>query len=214
MKLAIKRLREFIDLQYRRPTGIVGTYIGEKMVRQHKLETVWTIELLNLQPKERVLELGCGAGYAMKHILEQNAVELVVGLDISPTVIKSARKRNKKAIEVDRAILIHGNVQSLPFPERSFDKIFSIHTVYFWEDIYETLSEINRVLKPGGTFIITLCDGKDNEKWEGVQLKVQQKLIPSTEQLGFTNIQLIRGPLTRGFHTVALTGTKPETTRA
>nr|WP_239454190.1 class I SAM-dependent methyltransferase [Bacillus suaedaesalsae] len=178
------------------------------MVRQHKLETVWTIELLNLQPKERVLELGCGAGYAINLILEHNAVEQVVGLDISPTVIKSARKRNKKAIEENRAILVQGNVQSLPFPERSFDKIFSIHTVYFWENVYKTLSEIYRVLKPGGTFMITLCDGKDHEKWEGVQLKMEQEFLPSAKQLEFNNIQLIRGPISRGFHTVALTGTK------
>jgi ubiquinone/menaquinone biosynthesis C-methylase UbiE len=120
------RVKGYIDNQY----------------RKHKSETLWTIELLNIQQNETVLELGCGAGYAMKLILEQNIVGKVVGLDLSPTVIRSAMIRNKNSINKDKAKLVQANVKSLHFEDEQFDKVFSIHTIYFWDEITETISEI------------------------------------------------------------------------
>jgi ubiquinone/menaquinone biosynthesis C-methylase UbiE len=204
----INRLNDFIDNQYKKLQGLIGTYIGEKMVRQHKPETFWTIELLNIKKGETVLELGCGAGYAMKQILEHTLPKEMVGLDISPAVIKSARIRNRKAIKEERAKLVQGNVQKLPFPNDHFDKLFSIHTIYFWDDIDETVSEIYRVLKPGGSFILTLCDGKDGQAWDGVKSMVQNQLIPAANKNGFINILEISGPHSRQFHTTAVIGHK------
>jgi ubiquinone/menaquinone biosynthesis C-methylase UbiE len=45
------------------------------------------------------------------------------------------------------------NVQDLPFDNSSIDKIYTINTVYFWQDIHQGFSEIRRVLKPGGIFL-------------------------------------------------------------
>ncbi|MBX0314843.1 class I SAM-dependent methyltransferase [Planococcus glaciei] len=93
------KVKDFIDSQYRLPKGLIGAYIGEKMVAQHKPETLWTIELLGIQPGEKVLELGCGSGYAIKLILETNKEIEVVGVDLSPVMIRSAAIRNKKAVQ-------------------------------------------------------------------------------------------------------------------
>jgi len=46
------------------------------------------------------------------------------------------------------------------FQDGCFTKVFSIHSVYFWDNLPETISEIYRVLKPEGTIILTLCAGK------------------------------------------------------
>ncbi|MEH6996620.1 class I SAM-dependent methyltransferase [Neobacillus drentensis] len=204
----IDRVKGFIDNQYRKPKGIIGTYIGEKMVQQHKPETIWTVELLNIQQSESVLELGCGAGYAMKLILEQNIIGKVVGLDLSPTVIRSAMIRNKKALKNEKAKLVHANIKSLPFEDEQFDKVFSIHTIYFWDELSATISEIFRVLKPGGVFILTFCDGENGEIWDGISSLIDKQLIPIMKNKGFLEVALVKGPNSRQFHTVTVSGKK------
>jgi ubiquinone/menaquinone biosynthesis C-methylase UbiE len=203
-----KTTKEFIDNHYKMPKGIIGTYIGEKMVRQHKTETNWTLELMNIQQGDRILELGCGAGYAIKLILEKNLAEEIVGLDISPTIIRSARMRNKKAIREKRVKLIQANFNKLPFHNENFNTIFSIQTIYFWTEIAATLSEIFRVLKPYGVVILTFSDGKEDETWEGIRGITENQLIPSMKNVGFKDISFVRGPDSRGYHTVAVRGTK------
>ncbi|MDQ0430162.1 ubiquinone/menaquinone biosynthesis C-methylase UbiE [Planomicrobium stackebrandtii] len=198
------KVKKFIDNQYKTPKGLVGTYIGEKMVWQHKPETLWTIELLNLQPGESVLELGCGSGYAMKLILEKNVVKEVVGLDLSPAVIRSAAIRNKKALKHKKAKLMQGDLKSLPCEDEHFEKVFSIHTIYFWDELSAAITEIFRVLKPGGDCTITFCNGKNEEKWEGINSMIDDQLIPLMKGKGFSDVALVKGPDSREFHTVAV----------
>lgn len=203
-----KKIREFIDRHYKTPKGIIGTYIGEKMVRQHKTETNWTLELMNVQKGDRILELGCGAGYAIKLLLEKDLTQEIVGLDISPTIIRSAKLRNKKAIKEKRAKLVQANLNKLPFGNENFNTVFSIQTIYFWTDIDRTLSEIFRVLKPEGVVILTFSDGKEDETWEGISGITENQVIPYMKNAGFKDVALIKGPDSRGYHTVAVRGTK------
>lgn len=204
------KLKGFIDNQYKSPKGLIGTFIGEKMVRQHKPETVWTIDLLQIKKEEKVLELGCGSGYAMKFILEKTKAHQIVGLDLSPAVIRSSRLRNKKALREGRAKLVQADVRSLPFEDSQFEKVFSIHTIYFWDQLSETTSEIFRVLKPNGSCIITLCNGKNGELWEGVNNMIHEQFIPYMKNCGFDDVELLNGPDSRQFQTVAIAGKKLE----
>lgn len=203
-----KTTREFIDSHYKTPKGIIGTYIGEKMVRQHKTETNWSLELMNIQQGDRILELGCGAGYAIKLILEKDLAEEIVGLDISPTILRSAGIRNKKAINEKRVKLVQANINKLPFHNENFNTVFSIQTIYFWTDIDTTLSEISRVLKPKGVVILTFSDGKNDETWEGIRDITDNQVIPSMKNAGFCDVSFVRGPDSRGYHTALVRGTK------
>lgn len=207
MKL-IKILKEYIDGQYGKPAGAIGTYIGEKMVRQHKPETMWTLDILNLEREEEILELGCGAGYAMKLLLQKTSVIRVTGLDLSETVLKSAQMRNKTEISTGRANLVNGDVCSLPFENEQFTKVFSIQSIYFWEKIDEAISEIYRVLKPDGRLVITLSNGKAKEIWPGINDLIQAQVIPEMDKIGFINIQLLKGPDSREYHTIAIVAEK------
>jgi ubiquinone/menaquinone biosynthesis C-methylase UbiE len=199
-----KRFKNLIDKQYGKPKGLVGLYIGEKMVQQHQPETLWTINLLSPQQDDTILELGCGAGYAIKQIIRQIHVNKLVGLDISKTVIQSARIRNRKHLSNGKVKFFHGDVKQLPFKDQSFSKVFSIQSIYFWEDLPTTLSEIYRVLKPGGLIIITLSDGENDNKWEGITTKLEHQVMPIMVQCGFKKIEKIKGPDSRHFQTVAI----------
>lgn len=207
MKL-IKQLKEFVDKQYSMPSGLIGMYFGEKMVRQHQPETLWTIKLLNLKHDENLLELGCGAGFAMKLLLDEPAVSRIVGLDISQSILKSARLRNRNEINKGRARLVQGNVNQLAFPDERFTKVFSIQSVYFWDNLPETMTEIYRVLKPEGTIVVTLSDGKSGETWESIKNLIETQIVPIMEQKGFRNIELLRGPDSREYNTISIKGYK------
>jgi len=57
-------------------------------------------------------------------------------------------------------------VASLPYPDESFDKVFSIHSIYFWAKPVDCLKELRRVLKPGGLLAITI---QPKDKWTELQ---------------------------------------------
>jgi len=129
--LLLKKMKELVDFQYQSPKGVLGLYFGEKMVLQHRPETIWTLNLLKLNKEEKILELGCGAGFAMKLLLKQPNVQQVVGLDLSKSILRSAKVRNIRAISKGKAELVLGNVSNIPLDNALFTKVFSIHSIYF-----------------------------------------------------------------------------------
>ncbi len=203
-----KQFREYIDRQYGKPMGLLGMCIGEKMVKQHRPETFWTLQLLDMKPDETVLELGCGAGYAMKLLLEQSAVSLIVGLDISKSVLRTAAIRNRKEIRRGKLQLVKNNIGHMTFQDMSFNKVFSIHSVYFWENMQKNIMEIHRVLKPEGMVILTLSDGKNGVTWEWTNDLITQQVIPGMEKCGFQNIEILRGQNSREYHIVSIRAKK------
>ena len=208
--MRLQYFKQWIDSQYEHPRGIVGTYIGEKMVRQHRIEVAWTLNQLHVQPSSTLLELGCGAGNALASSLRKWPGVQVIGLDRSTAMVASAKKRNHRAIQAKRATVLQGEFQSLPLPNVSIDCIFSVHTLYFWQDTDQVLAEIDRVLKPSGTFVITYCDGKGATRWDGIEALVRDQVIPSLKKMGYQDVSIQRGPDSRDYHTVAITGRKPD----
>ncbi|WP_233494598.1 class I SAM-dependent methyltransferase [Exiguobacterium sp. RIT594] len=205
----IASIKRLIDQQYAHPTGRFGTYIGEKMVRQHQPETEWTIELLTVQKDDSILELGCGAGYAIERLVHQTDAKQITGIDSSSAMLRSVQKRNKEAIQSKRVHVLYGDLNKLAFQSEQFDKVFTIHTLYFWENISGTLAALYHALKPGGHFVITFCDGKNDVIWAGVRDLVQDELLPAARKHGFSDISFIEGPVSRQFRNVAVRGHKP-----
>ena len=74
----------------------------------------------------------------------------VVGVDSSELMIEIAARCNRPLIDTGCAELVLAAVESLPFPDHSFDKALCVHVLYFWRDLDAALGEIARVLKPGG----------------------------------------------------------------
>lgn len=205
---SIEKFNEVFGNQFGNPRGLLGMYTGEKMVKQHVIETQWTIKLLNIHKNETILELRCGAGYAMKLLLEESEVSYVVGLDLSKSILRSATIRNRKEINKGRVRLVQGNVNNLDFQDKYFTKVYSIHSVYFWENLPKTISDIYRILKFEGTVVLTLSDGKNGETSTGIRDMVEQQIIPIMKQNQFKNIEIIVGPNSRGYHIISIKGEK------
>jgi ubiquinone/menaquinone biosynthesis C-methylase UbiE len=101
----------------------------------------------------------------------------------------------------------------LPFGDQQFDKIMTIHTVYFWPEPSQALSELYRVLKPDGKAVITLSTGKINERgeievWPPFQSILEEQVMPGMQRKGFQDVRLERGPNSRQYTSVAAIGKK------
>jgi ubiquinone/menaquinone biosynthesis C-methylase UbiE len=152
----------FIDGQFRRPSGLLGRYIGAGMARDHRPENLWTVACLDPQPEDHILEIGFGPGVAVEALAQRLTTGKVAGIDFSRTMVGAARRRNAAAVRAGRVDLRHGEAGSLPFPDAAFDKVFGIHTLYFWPRPANVLREAWRVLKPGGRIVLTILP---KEKW-------------------------------------------------
>ena len=160
------RLTAFIWGQYRKPSGLFGRLIGNGMARRNTLDASWTVSLLNIAPEDRLLEIGFGPGVSTQYASEKAGKGFVAGIDHSETMVQTARRRNAATIRAGRMELKQGDVASLPYPDESFDKAFSIHSIYFWAGPVNCLLELRRVLKPGGLLAITILP---KDKWSDAQ---------------------------------------------
>lgn len=207
-----KRWEQFIDRQYRRPTGMVGQFIGSRMVRQHEPENKWSVGLLDVQPTDRVLEVGFGPGLAIEQIATQASRGLVAGVDFSPAMLSLARRRNARAIKAQRVDLRYGEATELPFAGASFDKALSIHTLYFWSGPHQPLTELRRVLKPGGLLVLTFLP---RERWPAGEPAVTisgvyagQEVVQLLHEAGFAQAHIEWGPEQKPFREIAVVGRK------
>jgi ubiquinone/menaquinone biosynthesis C-methylase UbiE len=104
-------------------------------------------ELL-VNASERVLEIGVGTGLSFAHY---PAVDELVGVDPSEPMLRRARRR---AAELGRDVaLVEAPAEALPFEDESFDTVVSLAVLCSVADPQRALSEIRRVLRPGGRFV-------------------------------------------------------------
>ena len=111
---------------------------------------------LNRLPLEReagFLEVGCGTGWAVRRAASRLASGPACGIDISPKMIERA---GEKTAAADRAkIEFHvANAESIPYADQSFGSILCSFSIHHYEDPVRALSEMKRVLRPGGSIAI------------------------------------------------------------
>jgi ubiquinone/menaquinone biosynthesis C-methylase UbiE len=100
---------------------------------------------------DTVLDLGTGSGYALRALADTRDVGAGVGLDGSPEMAHNAREYAAEAgTEAVEAVV--GDFGALPVADDRVDHVWSMEAFYYSADPHETLSEVARVLRPGGTF--------------------------------------------------------------
>lgn len=144
------------------PQGEKGIEIGEMMNATNIGMTLESIKTLLIEDAEHILEIGHGNAGHLKSILNKAKDLTYTGIDISETMSKEAQNLNTEFKDQADFILYEG--RKLPFEDEVFDKIFTVNTVYFWENPVEFLSEIYRVLKNTGTFVLTFAQRDFMEK--------------------------------------------------
>ena len=136
---------------------IAELYNRDRHIFNNEPELSFFIELL--PRKARVLDVGCGAGFTAKFLVENNCS--VVGIDISTEMLKLARKR------VPEVEFLEMDMSDLSFPTDSFDGIVSLYAIFHIakEKHFSLFQNFYNLIKPRG--IIFFSIGTD--EWEGTE---------------------------------------------
>ena len=116
--------------------------------RQEHLEVPVFVRVLGIRPRARILEIGCGRGIALPAISQLCHPSRLVGIDLDDSLLVEATS-NTTDIDVE---LVCADVRALPFPDQTFDVVIDFGTCYHISHPADAMSEIARVLAPGGLF--------------------------------------------------------------
>lgn len=158
------------------------------------------VEMLtrSIQPKDALLELGCGVGYFTREIIKTGA--FVTAIDISPDLLAIARKN----INYKNVSFYEENAYQMAFPNECFDSVIGSSVLHHL-DIEKALDEIYRVLKPGGNIAFT----EPNMMNPQVALQLispwlRQRIGVSPDETAFYRWEIIKLLKKHGFKTVSV----------
>ena len=150
------------------PAGDAGRDMILRMNREHGPLRAWGVA--HIPVGRSVLDVGCGAGAALRELAERCPEAVLTGCDISPLAVETATALNEALVKSGRMRFLRCGVPDLPFEDGAFDTVFSVESLYFWPDQLAGLREIRRVLAPGGWFMTALemVGGMMNERQRAI----------------------------------------------
>jgi SAM-dependent methyltransferase len=114
----------------------------------------WAVELLDVQPDDSVLEIGCGSGIAAQRILEKlTGKGWYCGVDKSDAAVKAAFKRVHDAEHPHRAIIRRGAFDAHNHEPLIFNRVLAVNCNVFWTDDDEALRGVGRLTRKHSTFV-------------------------------------------------------------
>jgi len=165
-KPAATTLWQAIGRQLRHPTGVAGHVAGRAMLLANRRANALAVEALEIGPYDDILELGFGPGQAIELMAALAPFATICGIDRSPVMFEQARTRNARAIRAGRVALRQGRFDDLPLPAASVDKVLAVNVVYFWTDPVRVMTEVARVIRPGGLVSIYATHASAMRRWK------------------------------------------------
>lgn len=147
------RRPNFIARQSASPSGVIGHLIASIMVHETQDVNERAVAALEVQPDDSILDIGCGSGLSLSLLAALAPQGRIGGIDPSPVMVTRAVRRNRAHVSPGRFDILTAQVEALPFPAGSFNKVMSVHTLYFWAELAPGFTEIARVMKRGGRLV-------------------------------------------------------------
>jgi len=148
----------FIASQFKRPRGLFGYVVSNMMKKGNQKNYIRLIKDLDVQPGEKLLEIGYGPGIGIQMITSSCVSCTVHGIDFSGLMYKKAGKLNKLLIEQGRVQLQYGDFLKIPIDKNQYDRIFCLNVIYFWDELDKPLEKTLSLLKEGGAFYIYMVN--------------------------------------------------------
>jgi ubiquinone/menaquinone biosynthesis C-methylase UbiE len=177
---------------------------GEEMERHHASIVEQTLRQMDLRPGERVLDMGCGAGWATRILARMvgdgpQGHGQVVGVDISDEMIRRARSGSK---DFDNIMFVWGSAHQIPWEENYFDKVLSVESFYYYGDQDRAIHELFRVLAPKGKLFILINLYEENPyslRWVEelkvpVHARSENEYVQMLKDHGFEGVEARRVP--------------------
>jgi SAM-dependent methyltransferase len=132
---------------------------GESMEQEHRPVVEPMLAMMRFAPDETILDVGCGGGWLVREVASRVPQGRAIGMDLSDEMLVHARRNSSRVHNLE---LIVGSVDAIPRESRSFDKVISVESSYYWPDPAAGIREIFRVLRPGGSAWILINYYRDN----------------------------------------------------
>jgi cyclopropane fatty-acyl-phospholipid synthase-like methyltransferase len=155
---------EKIGIQFKRPSGFLGKIVSGLMVKGNRSAYDILLSDLNIQPNNKILEIGYGPGIGINLLLQRFDSINITGIDFSELMFKKATKRNQQYIDKNKVDLLFGDFLEIAINQKEYDRIFCINVVYFWNNLQNPFEKICSLLKDGGEFHFYMARGEDLRK--------------------------------------------------
>lgn len=149
------------------------------LFHRHPKSNIAIVDYAGVGPGDRLLDIGCGPGAALRQAVKSGAT--AAGVDPSPSMVERASKR------VPDADVRVGSAEEIPFDDDVFTVAINVASFHHWADREAGLTEIRRVLSPGGRLHIMegkIGDGKDGH---GLGASDTTVLMEKLGELGYTH---------------------------
>ena len=181
---------------WRRSTAI-ALALGLSFDREHQL----VAEALAVRNSEILLDLGCGPGIHTREYARELPSSVVVGLDLSVPMLRYATAR-ARAENFSNIAWIHGDALDVPFADDRLDAVNCCGALHLFPDVRRALSEIARVLKPGGRFAtaifrrrprgkLALLDDAFDERMLGMASYRSDDMGDLLREAGFAHVECL-----------------------
>jgi ubiquinone/menaquinone biosynthesis C-methylase UbiE len=186
-------LSSTIRKQFGNPSGWSGYLVGWILATKNRQRVDWAVKMLNAQPADKILEIGCGPGVAVQQIASRLTTGNITAIDRSAVMIAMAMKRNKKLMSSGKIIFQNGLLQNMNFPAHYYDKIFASNVTLFWQNPVAELQTIRKNLAEGGKFYIfhqpPMTTDKDSTR------QFAEKTCADIEQAAFKVVEVKYGEM-------------------
>jgi ubiquinone/menaquinone biosynthesis C-methylase UbiE len=176
-------------------SGVGGIIAALSMAFGRKGDAQLAVQLSDMRSGDRVVDVGCGPGVAVRYSARLGAT--VTGVDPAPVMLRVARLLTRSSAKVRYT---KGAAEEIPLPEDSASIVWSIATVHHWSDIDTGLREVRRVLLPGGRLVAMErraepgARGHRSHGWTDEQATA---FADRCREHGFTDVRLERATIGR-----------------
>lgn len=184
--------------QFEKPKGLLGKLAGTIMYFENRKINRWSIKKLQIQQRDRILEIGYGPGYGIKTMLAEYPFIEVDGIDLSEKMLEEASKRNKKWIKTGKVQLATGDVVNFK-PGHTYTKVLSVNNYPLWDQPLQSLKHIHTLIDKGAKIVLTVQpreEGSTDHTARQLGEKIKQDLLQSGFKYPVVSYKKVRPVLT------------------
>ncbi len=119
---------------------------GRGMEKSHWEITRQMLDLMNVAQPDKIIDLGCGVGWATRVLAQRASRGIVLGVDLSDRMIAQACKEYRNP---PNALFLVSDASALPCPDSFFNALLSVESIYYYPDVAAAFGEAHRILRPG-----------------------------------------------------------------
>ena len=188
------RLLATVAQQLGHPSGLTGRVVGRVLNRSNKSLVTFAVEAAEVAAGSAAVDVGYGGGVGLGLLLDRvGPAGIVHGVELSETMLASARRRFRRQLTDGRLQLHQASVQRLPLPDGSVAAAVSINTIYFIDDLDAALRELARVIGAGGRLVLGIGDPGAMAKMpvtrHGFTLRPVHDIVEHARRAGFAVLQ-------------------------